>query len=326
MTAKYSVIIPVCHGGAFLGTALSTLSKVAIPPGGAEFLIVGESREIVPTIVPENAADRFLLVRHHGPNRSSMLNAACGQAAGDVWVFADDDCSFPQDWLLRIDRAIAEHPEAAVLGGRDELPSRAGLFDMALDRALNSFAGTGGIRTNASYRAGRYHPKLWNMVVRADAARRVASGGAVFDPNLAVHEDVDLIERIVKSGGPIVHEPDIVVGHYRDTTFGSFFLRNLRMARVCREKGIHIRAHAALVLLFTVLLGTGFAAPAFPALWPIHVLMFGAYGALLCSAGVAGAWQARRPTLTLAVPAFILALHISRALGFALPRRAGRNT
>jgi hypothetical protein len=323
MSTKYSVILPVCHGGAFLRTALSTLSKVAIPAGGAEFLVVGEGWERVPPDASEDAAGRFRFLRHAGKNRSSALNAACKQANGDVWVFADDDCAFPQDWLLRIDRAIGEHPEAAVIGGRDELPPHAGLFDLALDHALNSFAGTGGIRTNSARRAGRYHPKLWNMTIRADAARRVTHGEAVFDPGLAVHEDVELIDRIAKGGGTIVHAPEIVVGHYRDTTFGSFFLRNLRMARVCRERGIHRPAHAALISFFASLLGTGLSAAAFPALWAVHGLLVGAYGSLLGAAGISGAWKARRPILALAVPALIVGLHVSRALGFALPKNRG---
>ena len=161
------------------------------------------------------------------------------------------------------------------------------------------------------------------MTIRADAARLVTHGEAVFDPDLAVHEDVELIDRIAKGGGTIIHVPEIVVGHYRDTTFGSFFLRNLRMARVCRERGIHRPAHAALISLFASLLCTGLAAAAFPALWAVHGLLVGAYGSLLGAAGISGAWKARRPLLALAVPALILGLHVSRALGFALPKNTG---
>jgi len=317
MPPRYSVILPICHGGKFLHIALSTLARVAVPQEGVEVLVVGDSPD---ALAPETAAPspEFRFLRHLG-NRSTALNVACSAARGEVWIFADDDCAFPADWLLRIERALADHPRAAVIGGRDVLPPQARHFDRALDHALNSFAGTGGIRNHSGLRVGRYYPKLWNMTIRADAARRVSPQAMFFDPDLAVHEDVDLVERIAKQNAEIVHVPEIVVHHYRDTTFPSFFLRNLRMAKVCRERGIHRRAHLALVSFFTILPLTGLISMVFPAMSPVPLLHSAGYGTLLCTTGLVSAWQSRQPSLAITVPALIVALHVARALGFVLP-------
>jgi GT2 family glycosyltransferase len=317
MVPRYSVILPVCHGGKFLQTALSTLARVTVPQGDVEVLVVGDG---MGALAPEGAGEsgpKFRFLKHSGC-RSAALNAACAAARGDIWVFADDDCAFPVEWLLRIERALHDHPKAAVIGGRDELPPQAGLFDCALDHALNSFIGTGGIRTGAGLRTGRYYPKLWNMTIRADAARLASVGSSFFDPDLAVHEDVELIERIAKSGAAIVHVPEIVVGHYRDTTFPSFFLRNLRMAGVCRERGIHCRAHLALAAFFVAMPLTGLASTALPALGPLFVLPCVGYGTALGATGVASAWKSRRPALAAMVPALVFALHLARAIGYCL--------
>ena len=317
MPPKYSVILPVCHGGRFLHTALSTLARVIVPQGGAEVLVVGDSPDAIAPEAEGESAPQFQFLKHSG-SRSAALNAACAAAQGEIWVFADDDCAFPTDWLLRIERALHDHPKAAVIGGRDELPAQAGLFDRALDHALNSFVGTGGIRTSAGLRAGRYYPKLWNMTIRAGAARLASPGSAFFDPDLAVHEDVDLIERIAKNGAEVVHVPEIVVGHYRDTTFLSFFQRNLRMAGVCRERGIHRRAHRALAAFFAAVPLAGLASTALPALGSLFILLCAGYGTALGATGAASAWKSRRPALAVMVPALIFALHLARAIGYCI--------
>lgn len=317
MPPKYSVILPVCHGGRFLHTALSTLARVTVPHGGAEVLVVGDSPDALAPEATGESGPQFRFLKNSG-SRSAALNAACSAARGEIWVFADDDCAFPADWLLRIERALHDHPRAAVIGGRDELPAQAGLFDRALDHTLNSFVGTGGIRTSAGFRAGRYYPKLWNMTIRADAARRASDESAWFDPDLAVHEDVELIERIARSGAEVAHVPEVVVGHYRDTTFPSFFLRNLRMARVCRERGIHRRAHLALAAFFAAVPLAGLAATAWPALAPLFILPCAGYGAALGATGFASAWKSRRPALSVLVPALVFALHLARAIGYCL--------
>lgn len=324
MHPRYSVILPICHGGKFLHTALSTLGRVAVPQGGVEVLVVGDSPDALAPEAAGKSAPGFRFLKHSG-SRSSALNAACAAAKGDFWIFADDDCAFPADWLLRIERALHDNTQAAVIGGRDELPPQAGLFDQALDHALNSFIGTGGIRTGAGLRAGRYYPKLWNMTIRADAARRAAGESAWFDPDLGVHEDVELIDRIARSGAEVVHAPEIVVGHYRDTTFPSFFLRNMRMAGVCRERGIHGRAHLALAAFFVAMPLAGLASTALPALGTLFALPFTGYGTALGATGVASAWKSRRPALAAMVPALVFALHLARAIGYCLtPNRKER--
>ncbi len=143
---------------------------------------------------------------------------------GDVSGFSPTMIvSFHKTGCCESKEHLAVNPDAVVIGGRDELPQTAGTFDLALDQTLNSFAGTGGIRRNSGSKVGRYYPKLWNMTVRADAARQAAVKSMIFNPMLPVHEDVDLVERIIRQGGQVVHAPEIVVGHFRDTNFSSFF-------------------------------------------------------------------------------------------------------
>lgn len=315
MHPGYSVIIPVCHGGTFLHKALATLDKVRRPAEDFEVLVVGNSGELDAAESMFGNQQRLRFIRHRG-NRSSALNAACAASKGDIWIFTDDDCVFPTDWLLRIEESLARHPHATVIGGSDRLPDGSDLFDLALDHALNSVAATGGIRKNVNLGAGHYYPKLWNMIVKSQNAQLVALPEGIFDTDLDVHEDVELVDRIRKNGGRVRYEPRIVVGHYRDTDFRSFVLRNAHMARVCRKKNIHSRAHLVLSAFLVTLLATGATAAFMRPSALAFGLLSGSYAGVLAATGLGAALRSGRPVLTFMVPGLILALHAARATGF----------
>ena len=315
MPQRYSIIIPVCHGGLFLHRAVTTLGQITPPADAFEILIVGDTETLKKQAAISGIQENIHFITHFG-NRPSALNEACIASKGDVWIFADDDCVFPEDWLLRIEDALERNPEASVIGGSDVLPEDTDLFALSLDQALNAVAATGGIRHNADLAAGQYYPKLWNMVVKADAARLASRRDKIFDTNLNVHEDVELVERIRQNGGKIIYVPDIIVGHYRDTDFRSFILRNAHMAHVCRQKGIHTRAHMALTIFFTTLLALAAASSFATPTAILFGILFGGYSSVLAASGVGAAWRRSRPALMFTVPALIFALHVARATGY----------
>jgi L-malate glycosyltransferase len=321
---RFSVILPICHGGRFLAQALASLSDILWPEGGVEIIIAGDA--VVPSDLSAFTSDRVecRIVNTKG-NRSSTLNAACAATRGSVWVFADDDCVFPKEWLLNVERSLRDHPGAAVIGGADILAPGHNAFDLALDEVLNSFAGTGGIRSGHAVRAGRYYPRLWNMTVRAAAAKRVALDGPfykwIFDPSITVHEDVELVQRMIAQGNHVVYAPAVLVGHSRDTNFTSFFMRNLGMAQICRRLGIHRTAHLALAAFVTGIPLLGFLSAIAPFLGGILGWAAGAYGVVICLAGIKGAATRKRKVLVLLVPALLMALHIARGAGYLLPPR-----
>ena len=319
---KFSVILPVCHGGKFLAHALATLADVSAPQDGFEVIIAGNKPEMNDPAVFTFNRMQSRTVDCEG-NRSVILNAACAAARGSIWVFADDDCIFPGDWLLNIEHALIAHPEAVVLGGVEFLPHGAGVFDLALDEALNSFAGTGGVRGGRGVRAGRYYPKLWNMTVLAAAAKKATLDGQdqclIFDPSLCVHEDVDLVQRIEACGGKVAYVPEVMVGHYRDTNFVSFFKRNMCMARICRRLGINRGAHLALVALMIGFPTMGVASLVVEELKGFFLAALGVYTAVVILTGSKGAVKKKRAVLAGVIPGLIVALHVAKAAGYILP-------
>lgn len=316
---QYSIILPVCHGGKFLADALSSLKAVTSPEAGFEVIVAGEKGKMKNIDESDFTAFGWRIVECSG-NRSEMLNAACAVARGNRWVFSDDDCIYPPDWLVQVERSIQEHPDASILGGADILVPGASGFDDALDVALNSWIGTGGTRSNRNLKAGEYYPKLWNMTVTADAAKRAAldypKSAWIFDPALPVHEDVDLTERIKNLGGQVVYVPHVAVLHSRDTTFVDFLRRNMDMARVCRQKGIHRRPH---LLLAAAIIGAPVLAilsHVIPALKIYLFILYGLYIVALALMGIKGAVLRKRAVLMILIPGLIISMHVARAVGY----------
>jgi len=322
MTPKFSVILPVCHGGSFLKKALMSLSHVIRPEGDFEVLIAGNSSETAKLSGHSTLPNLRILVSEG--NRSEALNAACMLAHGTWWVFSDDDCVFPSDWLLKIEQALTYFPDASALGGSDILAMGAGDFDLALDVVLNSWIGTGGTRANRYYKAGRYYPKLWNMIVSADVAKRVVTDmGCIFDPSLPVHEDVDLIDRIEAQNGKVVYAPSVRVEHSRDTNLKAFITRNMDMATVCRQANIHGIAHLAMAIFFAGVALLGIASFFSPRITPALLFMAGSYLVAVVLTAIYGAWAKKSLAVLMMVPVLLFSLHLARTFGYVFPARLG---
>ncbi len=341
---RYSVILPVVHGGCMLADSLRTLCALDYPADRVEALVAGatddeEARaivrraaEVAPFPIRWVGCPREAAVegpgRTVGPNRSVALNRACDQARGRYLAFADDDALFRRDWLTRMDEAIASEPGLGLLGGSDELESRSS-FDVALDVVLHSPLGAGSVRGGRTgVRAGRYYPKLWNMMIPAEVAAsaaipRAASVGVphVFDESLEVHEDVDLGRRVEAAGYRVVHAPDARVGHLRDTTYRAFMRRNVAMGSASRRLGTHRGAHLAVAAWTVALPVLAVASLASRRLRRWALAPVAAYLAAAVSVGVRGAFTRRDACVGVLAPLVLVSLHLARGVGYLIPLR-----
>lgn len=328
----FSVILPVCHGGACLDDSLASLRKLSTPADSFEVIVAGaaENAEAKRSVLEESecAPYQMTYIECPGIRRSRLLNSACRVARGRYLVFADDDCLFRPDWLERFYAALSESSDVGIVGGTDVLAEKGRTpFALALDIVLNSFAGTGGFRKGDGLGAGAYCPKLWNMAIPREVALSVAiDGQRVFDESLLVHEDVELTERIRRSGKRVVCAPDVQVDHRRETTFLSFAHRNFRMAAASRRIGIHRLPHTLLALLMVTL----FAGAAFYRVLPepargVLVALLGMYLLLLLGAAWKGIKRTRSIQVALLVPCLALTLHLARTAGYLWPLGATKD-
>lgn len=325
----FSVILPVCHGGRFLREALDSLRAMEYEAGAFELLVSGRTGDEEARQLTMELKQRAPFHVEYAPcdaaPRSAQLNAALARATGKILAFTDDDCAPPRSWLRDWRAALDARPEIGAMGGSDEPPAGGRAFDQALDCVLNSFAGTGGIRTSAKG-IGRYYPRLWNMTIPREVALSAALPGRggrpqVFNESFDVNEDVELVERIAQSGKEVAFAPEVRVRHHRDTTFLAFLGRNFGMARACRRLGLHRLPH-------TLLAGGALAVSALAVLsaWrgPWRLVLAacaGAYALLLLVSALAALAAKRRAEMLYLVPALLAGVHAARAVGFLAARR-----
>lgn len=325
-----SIIVPVEHGGTFLQNALLSLAEIKPPQKKWEVIAVfmegnNSAQRIIHEMMPRFSGNLTALPSMK-KNRAGRLNEACSKAEGDILVFGDDDCRFPEDWLAGIEHFFKGKPKAGMVGGRDELVKERSVFDEALDRALHSFVATAGLRQGKGPRLGRYYPRLWNMAVRRKAAEDAALSSRkadirIFDEDLDVHEDVDLADRIRLAGWHIHFDQDITVLHSRDTSFRSFFRRNVLMGGACRKKGIHTLSHVFLSLFCLAVLFSPAAVLLFPFFRPPVLIAAAFYLFLLLSAGFYALAESKSVRVFLWVPLLVFSLHFARGWGYIFSSR-----
>jgi cellulose synthase/poly-beta-1,6-N-acetylglucosamine synthase-like glycosyltransferase len=327
---EISVILPICHGGNFLKSALESLCKMEFPRECFEVLFAGpdNDEELQHTVESEstNAKIDLKYIRVVRSNRSAQLNAAISQARGHILVFADDDCIFLPDWLYKVAKVFERETNIGVVGGLDRTGKNEPTFNIALDYVLNSFLGTGGLRRIQGPRVGKYYPKLWNMVIPREVALGVAikseeGMSQVFNETLDVHEDVELIYRIEKTGKRIVYAPDVIVMHSRDTTLSSFTIRSFNMARTSRSVGVHRLPHVSLSTFALGIIALTIASIVSQPLRIVLAVVSIIYGVILLVSASGGFMRTRLFSVFYYVPLLLIALHFSRGLGYLFPWR-----
>ena len=325
----FSVIMPVCHGGQLLTKALTSLRRLEFPSAAMEVLVCApeDDADSRAAVASEAMAVPFPMryVPSGSAGRPAALNAACALASGAYLAFVDDD-AFPEpDWLTRLQEVLEHEPNVGIVGGVDELVGGLGTFDLALDVILNSFLATGSCRRETGVRMGKYYPRLWNMAMPRDLALEIAAmrgnRGQVFDQTLAVHEDVELGDRVHHLGKVLVFAAQARVIHRRRTTFLNMFRRDVDMARTCRALGLHRLPHR-------ILLAGALAVVVFALLTPFSracglalMLVAGVYVVLLAAVAVKGFVRTRRPAVLLFIPLLLTSLHAARVFGYILGRR-----
>jgi len=326
----FTVILPVFHSGRFLDGALRSLRYLDYPSECFEVLVAGrENDQEAQAIVSRYAkvsSHHLRFVGSIAPRRAALLNAACREARGRILVFADDDCLFLPDWLNNYQSAFAKNPAAGIIGGPDEPLYAGSSFNFAMDAVLQSPLVRGRFPGSERSRIVKYYPKLFNMAILRELALRVSpvdkdGTPLVFADHLRVHEEVELAERVQRTGKTLLMASEARVKHYRDTTFADFVIRNFFLGRACRQLNIHRFPQITLSLFVLGMMLLALAAPAFASVRPVFFLYAGGYLLLLVVSGIQSCRKTRKPVVLLLVPLLLAALHFSRGFGHLLARR-----
>jgi succinoglycan biosynthesis protein ExoA len=195
-TPMISVIIPVKPGGR--ASALDGVCAADYPAACIEVLVA------------------------EGRQPSRQRNRAAGVAAGEYLYFLDDDSQVAPGFLQRTVRHFEDQAVAAV-GGPSLTPDTDSVLQHSFAMAFASVFGGGGMR-NRYRRTGGVRTTcdreliLCNLSFRRE--RFLAHGG--FDERLYPNEENELLERIRRDGGRLIHDPDLAVCRSQRPTSRAF--------------------------------------------------------------------------------------------------------
>jgi len=201
-----SVVIPTLDRPHLLARCLATVARSL--RGGDEVLVADASSSAheVAAVVAEHGAS---LVRCPHPGASFQRNLGAAQARCDVIAFVDDDVRVSEGWAAAISDAFAQHPEAAFLTGRIEVPPEQVGYNRPVSIKTEREAT---VLTPAS-RGTLGHSA--NMAVRRHAFEAVGGFDEALGPGtqLKAAEDSDLVDRFFAAGYRGRYEPAALAWH-----------------------------------------------------------------------------------------------------------------
>ncbi len=193
---KVSIIIPVKPGGVV--SALTGLRMVDYPSDLLEILVA------------------------EGRSPSRQRNLAAAAATGEILYFLDDDSQVSPGFVRRAVHHYAD-PAVAAVGGPSLTPDADTPLQHAFGLAFASLVGGGGMR-NRYRRTGGVRKTcdreliLCNLSFRRETFRREVG----FDERLYPNEENELMERISRGGGKLIHDPDLAVHRSQRPTLRAF--------------------------------------------------------------------------------------------------------
>jgi glycosyltransferase involved in cell wall biosynthesis len=152
-----------------------------------------------------------------GPGGSRNFGAK--QAHGEYLLILDSDCIIPENYIKNVRTELTNHPCDA-FGGADAAHDSFSNMQKAVNYAMTSFFTTGGIRGGKKDTLEKFHPRSFNMGIKADVYKDL--GGF---SDMRYGEDIDFSIRIFEAGYSVRLFPNAFVYHKRRTNIRKFYLQ-----------------------------------------------------------------------------------------------------
>lgn len=210
-----TIAIPTRNRAAILAKTLDGLRALNVTGAGAfEILVIDNDSSDETSSIATGHGARLVHERRLGLNFAR--NRAIHEARFDVVAFLDDDVDVDPNWLIGLRRAY-ERSDAAAIGGRAHLvfPGDRPTWLDARDEGYLTKVELGDqpreVEADEIYGV--------NFSVRRDRVRAV--GGFRTDigrigGGLMGGDELELLERLKRSGGTLMYEPNAIVGHRID--------------------------------------------------------------------------------------------------------------
>lgn len=158
------------------------------------------------------------LVKTVNKNLAASRNVGLPHCKGDIVAMTDDDAEVYPDWVTKMKRAHAEHPEAGAVGGTVIGADSRSLLGRVADQV-----------TFVSYPTPRYVRTLPG--VNVSYKRLVVERVGLQDETLFRGEDVDFNWRVKQLGCQVYFDPSVRVLHHHRPTLRAFLRQHYMYGR-----------------------------------------------------------------------------------------------
>ncbi len=227
-----SIITPTYNRADELVHLYESLKKQTVDLKLFEFIISDDgSTDITQSMVEEWQFNspfkiKFISQKNQGPG--AARNHGLDIAEGELILFIDSDCEAHPDWIQTIYEEYLNDSFDAC-GGPDGSKDDFTTLQKAIDFAMTSFITTGGMRGHSEKMMAKFFPRTHNMGLKRSVYEKVGGFG-----DLRHGQDIELSNRIRKSGARIKFLINAVVYHRRRTSIKQFFKQvfNWGVARI----------------------------------------------------------------------------------------------
>lgn len=184
---------------------------------------------------------KYFYKDNSGPGQTRNYGAE--RASGNYLIFFDSDCIIPQNYIETVLQSL-EKEYVDAFGGPDATLPNFTVTQKAIGYAMTSFLTTGGIR-GGSEKAGKFHPRSFNMGIAKDAFAK--TGGY---STMRFGEDIDLTLRILEAGLSTKLIKEAFVYHKRRTDLRKFYRQVFNSG--CARINLNMRHKGSLKLVHTL--------------------------------------------------------------------------
>ena len=227
-----SIITPTYNRADELVHLYESLKKQTVDLKLFEFIISDDgSTDITQSMVEEwqfNSPFKINFISQKNQGPGAARNHGLDNAKGELILFIDSDCEAHPDWIQTIYEEYLNDSFDAC-GGPDGSKDDFTILQKAIDFAMTSFITTGGMRGHSEKMMAKFFPRTHNMGLKRSVYEKVGGFG-----DLRHGQDIELSNRIRKSGARIKFLINAVVYHRRRTSIKQFFKQvfNWGVARI----------------------------------------------------------------------------------------------
>lgn len=218
-----SIIVPVRNEEQNLPRLFSSFKKLIYPKDKYEVIIVdGESTDKTVALAKQFGANIYTNPQQI---RSTGCQIGIDHARGMLIAFTDADCMVPRDWLTILVPLVLSKQHVASAGGPNQTPIDDSMVASIIGDSIEFITRPG---ARYGYKGKEiteiYHNSGCNVLYKKSALKKVKG----FLADLLTCEDEELDYRLRKEGFTLLYTPDVIVDHYRRSTFLSLFTQMYR--------------------------------------------------------------------------------------------------